>query len=170
MWRVRLYFEHCRLTDIFLFEYRKDFQKIQALINWRNSLLIKERYRLYIYMYTVVSQFNQSCFTRHVQVYQVSSGYCNNWTFFIIREAGHLMARTLECCTPRIKWSWFEPWPGRCVGTWGKKRYSQGASLHPHDLYKWVPANLKGVRDEGGVIQQWSIHGYMYMYSIPSKG
>ena len=62
MWHVRLYFEHCRLTGFFLFEYRKDFQKMQALINWRNSLLIKERYGQYNYkiVYTVVPQLCQS--------------------------------------------------------------------------------------------------------------
>lgn len=45
MWHARLYYEHCGLIILhFLFEYRKDFQKIQLLINWRNSLLIRERY------------------------------------------------------------------------------------------------------------------------------
>lgn len=99
-----------------LFEYRKDFQKIQVLINWRNSLPIRGRYMYILYMYTAIILaviFHSLCTMDtkcqvHIAITEL---------FFIIRvRQGGFMARTVECWTLRIKWSRFEPWPESCVG------------------------------------------------------
>ena len=49
---------------------------------------------------------------------------------------------------------------GHCVVFLGKTLHSHSASLHPGQVYKWVPANLML-----GVILQWTSNsGEAYIY------